>query len=295
MAIELFDKTKSLKYLNAQERALIMLFVIVGVGCASFALFFKPIQQKMTDLKKEESELNEQTQQMLIQLPDLDSLKNEMEQFKAKISDIELKNKIVEAKLLSEAQLTQFLTELIKCADGLLIDFQSFKQNVEPDKPGFSRLILEIIFEARYEEMLNYIHRVEQISPYVKLEDMKISQAKTDPRTLVSANLRLNAILASHLDAQSTLSAVCSQNAIDRLIVARNPLTPSIKTLGKKIRNLKLLGITYNPLGVESSAIINDSVVKVGDEIEGQKVQQIMADSVVLNDGLEDYTLIVER
>lgn len=288
MAIE---PVKTGRTTGAQKWFLISILILVAFGSVYFTFFYKPLKQKVADLNQQEQETKEQSEFFASQLPDLGTLNQELELFKIKINDIDFKNKIVEKKLLTEAQLNQFLTELIKCADGLVTDFHSVKQNVQPDKPGFSRLFIDMKFQSRYEEMVNYVHRIERISPYVKIEDIDIAQAQADPRNLVETNLKISAILGTGLDAQNTLTATCAKNSSDKLTVARSPLTPSIKTIQKKIRTLKVIGITYRSTGFDSSAIINDTIVKEGDEIDGQKVQKILPDSVVLNDGQEDYTL----
>lgn len=290
MAIE---PVKAGRSTGSQKWYLVSILILVAVGSGYFTFFYRPLKQKVADLKEQEEKTKEETDLLAAQLPNLDTLRQELELARIKINDVEIKNRLVEKKLLTEVQLNPFLTELIKCADGLVTDFHSVKQSVQPDRPGFSRLFIDMKFDSRYEEMVNYVHRIERISPYVKIEDIDISHVQSDPRNLVETNLKISAILADSMGAQSTLTATCSQNSTAMLTIARSPLAPSIVTIERKIRTLKLVGITYRSTGFESSAIINDTIVKEGDEIDGQKVQKITPDSVVLNDGQEDYTLSV--
>ena len=68
-----------------------------------------------------------------------------------------------------------------------------------------------------------------------------------------------------------------------------------LRNVKVKTGKFKLVGITYRGEGGISSAIINDTIVKAGDEIEGHKVEKILLDSVVINDGTESSELRVER
>jgi hypothetical protein len=79
------------------------------------------------------------------------------------------------------------------------------------------------------------------------------------------------------------------------LLIERNPLMSGIATdePGRK-ETLKVTGITYRTHGI-STAIVNDTVVKVGDELEGQKIESILFDSVVINEDGQSRILKVER
>lgn len=66
----------------------------------------------------------------------------------------------------------------------------------------------------------------------------------------------------------------------------RNPFTQK-KVTGPK--ELTLSGVIWDEK--EPKALINNAVVGIGDEIEGHTVIDIKQDSVILNDGTEDFVL----
>ena len=79
----------------------------------------------------------------------------------------------------------------------------------------------------------------------------------------------------------------------------RDPLEPLINSEGvinvKLVRqygDLELNGIMYSPVESQSSAIINNTLVKKGDYIGAYKVEEIKRDSVILNK--KDKTISLE-
>lgn len=79
--------------------------------------------------------------------------------------------------------------------------------------------------------------------------------------------------------------------AADKLSWGRNPFT----LMGGSERSasgLSLTGILWDPKTPQ--AIINDTVVGVGDRISDQTVTEIDSDKVVLNDGTQNYELRME-
>ena len=71
----------------------------------------------------------------------------------------------------------------------------------------------------------------------------------------------------------------------------RNPFAPKT-TPAKVVAKFTLSGIIWDQK--EPKALINNVVVGIGDEIDGNKVVDIKQDRVVLNDGTEDIILTLE-
>jgi hypothetical protein len=71
---------------------------------------------------------------------------------------------------------------------------------------------------------------------------------------------------------------------------SRNPFVwPQQQEETGKISNLKVFAIICE--NEKSEAMIDESVVRVGDKIAGKTVKQIESDRVVLTDGTKDYIL----
>ncbi len=288
----------SLALLEKKEKKVWLVLAVVVIGCLYYLMFLKPKFQTALDLKRQEQTFKKQWQAIAAQYPDLANAQAELKRTKEKIGEIKFKMQDIESKLLRESQLSLFLTELIKCAQGLSIDFQSVKQSEETDKTGFLALLIEMKFESNYEDMLNYLQRVEGISPFVKVEDIEVTPSKADPSGITATVLKLSALMSSDPNSNTPLSTVCSADMGTKLSVNHNPLAPIMKkaeTVGWKKRGVKLEGITFSASGPNSSAIINDAVVKEGDELNGNTVEKILPDAVILNDGKESFRVNMER
>jgi len=286
------------KKLNLKERRLSVLLLSAFLVSLYFTLFLKPNFKQIAALKEEDAQAAKRIQLLTAQFTQPAKTKNELVLFKEEINAIKLRTKEVENKLLGIEQVPQILNELIKCAQGLKIEFQSVKQNIEPG-PGkeiFSHLNIDLKFESRYEEMLGYLCRIEKVSPFMKVEEVYLSQSKADPRNLVTSAIRLSALLSNAQKQQGELSAAAANLEVrPALKTAKSPFIPAIKIGQVKAKALKLSGITCRSLQQDSTAIINDTVVRKGDEIQGYKVQSISQNEVVLSDGEEEYKLNMER
>ena len=270
----------------------IALFIVIFFSFY-LKLFLKPTREKITRLKKQQEENEKRRQSLLSQFPDVAKAMLELEDFQQKINKMKGQSVDVEAKLLNARQVPGLLTELVKSSQELSVELQSVKQKLELDREGFSRLQLELSFESNYENAVNYIKKTEEISPYLKIGQIDLAQSKNDPRNLVNVSLRLEAILALTENTQAELPLPSLLEQGEKLKISRSPLKPWLSPASTKKERLKLIGITYRLNG--STAIINDTVVKTGDEIEGQKVESILADSVIINNGIETKTLKIER
>jgi len=260
-----------------------------------FSIFLKPNTDKLSELKKQNRQAKKQLDSLIAQFPEPQKAREELKNFNKELIDIKTRTKEIESKLLSVSSAPALLKELIKDAQGKKIDFQTVKQKIEPDKSGFSKLSIQLEFDAAYRDMLMYLATIEGLTDFIRIEGIELVQAKSDPMNLVSVSLNLSTLLSPEAPQQAGLSlpAARQPRAIE---LKRSPLTPSIKMgKSKKIKGITLTGITYRKSVSDSSAIINDTVVKAGQEVEGYKVVTISPDSVVITNGMESVDLTVER
>ncbi len=75
----------------------------------------------------------------------------------------------------------------------------------------------------------------------------------------------------------------------EKLTWVRDPFSGKIYTSGEGSRDLKLDGIIWDKK--EPLAMINECIVRVGDEIGESKIIDIKPDRVILNDGTRDFEL----
>lgn len=280
----------------SRQRSLFIIFALIAGLSFYLNGFLKPALTKISKSTKQEKEYRAEARLLAAQFPDLNKAKAELDGLRRGIDELALKAANIENRLLDPAQLPLLLTEMIKCAQGLSLDFQSIEQKQEDNKDGFSRVYIDLKYEGSYADAINYIKRAEEIgSPFVKVEKIDLGQSKADPGKLISASLSLSAILARAQGARVELWTPATRGPEAELKLSRSPFAQRFIPGQLKTKALKLAGITYRADGAISTAIINDTVVKAGDELEGQKVEKILFDSVVLNDGIESRELKIER
>lgn len=279
--------------LKPKEQRLVFALIVVLTFVIFLNICLKPIYTELTKFNKEKNDIQSRVKLLSSQFVDTGKIKSELEDIRKNISVKKIHADKIESELLNVSQIPYLLTQLVKCVQGLAIDIESVKQEIQTDKEGFNRLYIDSKFTAKYEEGVNYIKRIEGISPFVKIEELDIVQSKSDPRNLISVSLKLSALLAVNSVSKAELSK-CEDTGI-ALNVGRNPLTPKFSLALTKKQPLKLTGITYCSNDQASTAIINDTVVRRDDIIEGFKVEEILYDSVGVNDGIETKALKIER
>jgi Tfp pilus assembly protein PilO len=280
--------------LKPKDRFLFIVFMLFLLVASYFQMFIRPAFNRIASLQKQQQESKKRERSLVSQFPDMDKAQKELEGIKKNVEAMKLKAADIEEKLVGVTQVPKLLAELVKCADGLTIDFQSVKQKIEASKDGINRLNVELKFESSYENAANYIKRTEGISPYVKVAEIDLAQSKNDPRNLINVSLQLSAILAYEEEGRVELFQPSAQGQTGKLSIGHSPLMPTFNVGQVKRKKLELTGITYRP-EAGSTAIVNDTVVKIGDVIEGRKVLSILADAVVLDNGIDKETLKVER
>lgn len=279
--------------LRPQEQRLFVIFITVLFIIVLFSACIKPIYTQSAEFNREKSDIYARIKLLSGQFIDIGKIEQELEGIRKDISAKKLRADKMESELLNITQVPYLLTQLVKCSQGLAIDFESVKQEIQTDKQGFNRLYLELKFTAKYEDGVNYVRKIEEISKFVKIEQLSIVQSKISPRDLISASLKLSSLLSAAAVSQAALSK-CDGTA-GGLKVERNPLMPKYgPALAKKLA-IKLTGITYRPETDKSTAIINATVVRPGDIIEGYRIDRIHQDSVGVNDAGEIKELKIER
>lgn len=281
--------------LKSGERRLFFVFAAVLAVSFYLSAFLRPTLAEVSRLKKQQQENQNRLGMLKSQLSsdpklqqDIGIIKQNLKNFKLNISD-------AESKLINVSQEQQLLTEFIKHAQGLAIDLESVKQDIKEEKDGFARLYIYLKFASNYKKLVSYIRKIEAISSFVKIEEMELVQSKNEPLTSVEASIVLSAILSYELGNQGQLSLSPKDSDAEVVNLQRSPFTPRFTTEKTKRKNLKVTGITYRDNGAGSTAIINGTILKAGEQIEGVKIERILPNSIIIDNGVEKETLKLER
>lgn len=281
--------------LSPKERRLFLVLAAVVAGSFYATAFLRPALKEISRLKIQQQEGKERLKMFASQYADTAAGRQEVQALKRATQKMKEQLAGIESRLISQQQVPQLLSELIKRAQESSVDLESVKQDIKEDKEGLGRLYIDLKFDSNYEGALNYIKKIEVLSPFTKIEEMELAQSKADPQRLVSAFIKLNTILGYESKNQGPLSAEAEAAARKIPATKRSPFAAGFAVRERQKKALKITGITYRKREADSSAIINNNVVRQGEEVEGIKIERILPEAVVVNDGTESYKIQVER
>lgn len=194
----------------------------------------------------------------------------------------------MENKLPSKKAVSSLIAELTRLAKDIKID--SIRQKIDKGE-DYSRIFVEIRFDAPYREMVNYIKSIETISPFLRIEQLEIIEPRKRKKEsdtlirLVVSSLLGDMPFSSQLKAKEAEKV--SSDLRDIFVSKIRPESTVVKI------NMVLEGITHS--GDIATAIINGEVVREGCVISNYTVDKILHDRVMLTDGVEEYVLRVDR
>ncbi|MFH0855795.1 MAG: type 4a pilus biogenesis protein PilO [Candidatus Omnitrophota bacterium] len=281
--------------LKKGEQRLFLIFVFVLAASFYFALFLKPALNDISKMRKKLQENQNQLGLLDSQLPSSATASQEIEAIRREIKELKLHISDIESKLIGASQEQYLLAEVIKNAQSLGVDLESVKEDVKEDKEGFGRLYIDLEFSSDYGKAVTYIKRIESISPFVRMDEMRLGQSKNDLLSTINVSLRLSALLSYASNNRGQLSLSAKEPGADDGVLKRSPFTPKFVVDKTKRKKLKVTGIAYRESGASSTAIINGLIVKAGDQVDWAKIERILPNSVVINSGAEKEVLKLER
>lgn len=194
-----------------------------------------------------------------------------------------------EERIPSADSMTLLLGEITRRSEGLSMDFESIRQNIDREKEGYLKLKLDMKFAGPYSSVVNYLNRIENISDYLTVSSVGISQTKEGtPHSKISMELSM-LLLEKGID----LTVKEKEPPPAPLVLKLDPFTSKRVENKDKSKDFKLSGITQ--AGKDSTAIINDEVVRVGAKLGEWQVIQILPDAVVLSNGVETASVTLNR
>ncbi len=283
-------RNMALKYKHLKKRekiAVIVLFAVFSVSVYYNAIC-KPLLRNSRTYAVQIERLRKQLAEMKTQNPEIEAGRLRIKDEKVEAERLLAKIEELENKLPSKRATSNLIAELTRLAKDIRID--SVRQKIDKGEE-YSRIFVEIRFDAPYRETVDYIQRIETISPFLKVEELEIiepGKRKKESDTLIRlviSSLLGDVPFASQLKAKEIQTA--SSDLRDIFVSKVRPESTTVKI------NLKLEGITY---GNEiSTAIIDGDVVREGSLIGNYTINKILYDKVVLTDGVEEFVLKVER
>lgn len=284
----MLEKLIDFKEKTRRQKALIIGLALVVVANLYIQLIHKPTSRRLKAYRVQLQKTMGKIEELKSKLPDLAKQRSHIETLSVEFKMVQDQIKEMEETLPSRGHTTQLLGELTRQASGLDIDFVSIRQKIDRHE-DYSRLFVELKFNAPYKDMANYVRRLEAISPYLIVEEIDVSEPKE-----VGKAIAVRLALSTLLGEVYVPEALKAPSEITPVKVDRDIFAPSKKPLSKvRKAELKLMGVTWR--GDRSTAIINNEVVRMGEKVDDLEVKQILPESVILTDGLKDYVISLER
>jgi len=267
------------------------LAAVVGIFLLGLQTLYQPQQGRLQKVRNQWKALRAQGESLKTQLPDLAKEKERLKAETKAVEELEKEVKGMQSQLVTSGELGLLLGELVRCGEGLRVTFDSVKQDVR-ENPGQPHVTLEMALSAPFEDLVNYLNRIERLSPFLKVEHLAVLESKQGPSSLLAVRLVLDSPL--RLSSETGGLTVSTGALPEKVALARAPFISRVHRADKeKHKEMKVTGITWQE-GF-STAIVNEEVVRVGDKVADLTVQKILPDRVVLSDGVESLTVELTR
>jgi Tfp pilus assembly protein PilO len=268
--------------LKPRERRVAALFAAVFLGAGYFSLVFRPVTSAIEDYRRSIGKSRERLEDLRRQYPEPVETGEKISEIESGLEKLKREVLAMEQSLPDQPALNDFLNELISQAKSYPL--VSAKQKVDI-KHGAPRFYLEVRFLGTFEDMVNYIARIETISPFLAVESVNISEGrgKEDAREMI-VSVTVSTLIGDRPGFQAKSSGPEKKITLARDIFRYRPRPGAEAQIA-----LKVQGITF--FGGRSTAVINGSVVRIGEEINSFKVKDITPQEVTVFDGEREFIL----
>jgi Tfp pilus assembly protein PilO len=274
--------------LKDREKIMVIALGSVVVLVLISQVMLKPLSKESDRLQKKIHKESSRLEKMKDNLPQLDLAKDKIEGLRKDIGDLKDEVARRDSDIPSKKDTSEILGYMNEAAKTLSVD--SIHQEID-EGDAYSRLFTKIDFYGTFKDAVEYVRRVEAISPQIKVEELVMENPKKQKSTTRIGKhfeMMVSVLLAdeSHFDMSEALARAVAKGAIDLRDIFQSDARP--KTIRKDI-DLKLEGLTLSPR--ISTAIISGEVVREGSVIKEYEVRKILNNAVVLFDGTEEFTL----
>ena len=281
--------------ISGREQFLILGLSLVGVGYVAYSFLYHAQIEKVAHARKNWGQLRQEMEATKTAQVEKTTRAQELEKLAANNEEVRSRVKEMQEKLFSVDELGHLIGELARQAEGLQITLESIKQDIRTE-PTSMKVAIEVICQAPYEDLVNFLKRIEQISPFLRLAAMKMKQDKDVPSGWSQNQLVFVAPLRETGNAGVEIKEDSAKTP-EKISVKRSPFGSSEpekteKASKETVEKLKLTGITWR--GKSSSAIVNDQVVRVGDHVGVYAVQQILPQMVIVTNGSDSQAVSMD-
>jgi len=281
------------KKLKTREKILAVLF-ITAIACILYhRLLYKPLTKEAATYEFQVQKLNGRLDELKAQFPALEEQRESIRKAESESERVTEEIIAIDKTIPSGGDASRLISEITRQASGF--ELSSVQQKMDEGNL-YSRIYIELEFNTSFDNAVNFIKRVEGVSPFLKIEEISISEptAKSKGRGLATSML-LSCLLREDTEIRWAPEKETDEaEAIEVRNIFASMAKPAVIDKKKKRKvDLELEGITYTAWS--PTAIINDDVVRVGMYVGGYQVKEIGPNTVILTDGTEEITLMMER
>ncbi|MBN1871590.1 MAG: type 4a pilus biogenesis protein PilO [Candidatus Omnitrophica bacterium] len=285
----MIEKLLNNKRMNKRERLLLVLFISAILILVGYRFAFMPMAKDIANYKSQIGKLTVRLDGLKVKFPPIEEMRENIRSLREDSEKMLTEIGSMERQLPSKQHASQLVGELTRLASD--IELTAIQQKIDTGD-AYSRIFVELKIAAPYIKVISYLQRIESISPFIKIEELDISGMKKEFKSGEEESKLVVSALLGEMPFIEQLKG--NEESGEPPEVGRDifmSTTATVPSLGEK--KLVVEGITTGPKG--STAIVNGNVLKVGSSIEGLNVIEIHSDAIILNDGINDYTLSVER
>ncbi|TRZ51463.1 MAG: hypothetical protein D4S01_04695 [Dehalococcoidia bacterium] len=283
----------ALKSLKIKERILLILMVTILIWGGYYRKIHRPNVSRIKDLRSQVREVQDKIFKLEDQIPpSYLKLEKKLENIKQDYNALEEKLDTFYGEMAKGDQMSELLKYLTIKDISLKNELEFIFVKAEPleEKKFYQKLPLKVSLTGDYNRIISYLKRLEYLSRFVKVTDLQL-QADPDILPVLNVHLSLAALLQKPEEKRPSIFGQRLAKVDLKTFQATkwtDPFTASIPEylmLEKgselpQVKDLTLSGVIW--LGDVPSAIISGDAVKVGDDIEGLEVLEILKDCVIL-------------
>ncbi|MBI4431429.1 MAG: type 4a pilus biogenesis protein PilO [Candidatus Omnitrophica bacterium] len=276
-------------------------FVIIGIG---YGQFYGPMSSKLERVQKRLEQTAKKITDLKNAFPDVVKEQKMLEEKDKSLENIRERLRQEEKRLPMRTELDQVLAQITNASGGPSVSIVSVKPAGEKKKTPGKKSAEEVSFYpvetfevellSRFWDLLGYLSRLEQVSPYFSFPLLMVDAVKTKTaypliRLHVATLLREDAIAGDRT--QEIFDREIEP--LKRQIEEKDPFGTAAKALDSDTANQKfrLSGIIWR--GGEKVAIINNEALREGDHLGSATLQSISDDKVVLKENGFQHELTI--
>ncbi len=265
---------------------MVVAFAVVALAAVAYTkIVHEPFDKKVKSYKAKIGRFESQVTELKTRFPVLEEQRKKIQALEEEHGKLIDAIKEVEKKLPPKKEASQLVGEFTRLArEAKLL---SIRQKTIV-KDGYNKIFIEIKLAAPYPAAIAYISRLESISPFLRVEEADINESKG--KTFEEGGAPVRVVISSILGEATLEQALRADDSARTPEVKRDILESTAKPVSVlNEKDFKLEGVTFTEHS--PTAIINGEVFRVGSEVKGYTVKQILPGSVVMSDGGGDHLL----